>query len=118
MPTDWYVVSLQATITARASDGLQMEFVLQNAGEEPVDVTFPTGECVRITVSDSDSGNQCWDSSEGRAFTQALVERTLEPGELITHEATWHDPPAGTYDIEATLQADQSVVAETTVSVP
>jgi hypothetical protein len=50
--------------------------------------------------------------------TQALGSETLAPGEAVSYEGTWRDPPAGTYRIvgEATA-TDRDVRAEAVFTV-
>lgn len=110
-------MNLQATVSTDHTDGIAVEFVLENTGDEPVAMTFPTGEWVRIAIYDADSGEKRWESNKGRAFTQAIVERNLEAGETISHNETWPDPDPGTYEIKATLLSDRSIVATTSISV-
>jgi len=46
-------------------------------------------------------------------FTQVLGSETLEAGRSVTYEATWPDPPAGSYRVVGKVTAEESDVEAT-----
>ena len=116
-----------ALATAATDDGIALSLRIENAGPEPVTLDFRTGQRAEFTAypaegegtdSDGDGANPVWRYGAGRMFTQALGSETLAPGEAVSYEGTWRDPPAGTYRIvgEATAN-DRDVRAEAVVTV-
>jgi hypothetical protein len=116
-----------ALATAATDDGIALSLRIENAGPEPVTLDFRTGQRAEFTAypaegegtdSDGDGANHVWRYSAGRMFTQALGSETVPPGEAVSYEGTWRDPPAGTYRIvgEATA-TDRDVRAEAVVTV-
>lgn len=95
---------------AAESNAVTFTFRVSNEGEEPVDLTFPSGKIADVVVRQGDE--DVWRWSDGRMFTQTLKHRTLAAGESLTREFTWEDPIPGAYRAEATLDAmDTSVGA-------
>lgn len=106
--------SLDATATA---DEVTFALTVHNAGTTPVRVTYRSGRSVEVVVRDA-AGDETWRWSEGRMFTQALREETIEPGERLTHRVSWDAPEPGEYRARASLAGEPSVEAEAAFSVP
>ncbi len=97
-------MELRGTLTVTpASDQVQFSYVVRNQAEEPVDLTFTSGQTADVVVQADDE--EVWRWSEGQMFTQTIETRTLDPGASITTELTWEDPVPGSYTAEATLAA-------------
>lgn len=77
---------------------------VRNDGDDPIDLEFRNGQTFDFAVFDDD-GTERWRWSDGRMFTQALRSVTLAPGESESFEAVWEQPPTGSYEVEATLEA-------------
>jgi flagellar hook assembly protein FlgD len=95
------------------------EMRLRNRGDRPVTLTFPTGQDFDIVVRNA-AGMTVWRWSEGRAFTQALRDVTLAPGEERRFSATWDQQTSdgrqvdpGTYQATATLTVSEPVQSNT-----
>lgn len=119
---------LDAALAAVETDGgVALSLRIENAGSEPVTLDFRTGQRAEFTAYPTDGeetgfeGEQTdpvWRYGADRMFTQALGSETFAPGETVAYEATWRDPPAGTYRIVGTATStDRSVRAETVVAV-
>lgn len=119
---------LDAVLAAAETDGgLALSLRIENAGSEPVTLDFRTGQRAEFTAHPTDEeatgfeGAQTdpvWRYGADRMFAQALGSETIEPGEAVGYEATWRDPPSGTYRIVGkTASTDRSVRAETVVAV-
>jgi len=69
-------------------------FVLQvtNAGTEPVDLHFRSGQSYDFVVMDGE--RTVWRWSDDQMFTQALRREVLAPGATLRFEESWR-PPAG-----------------------
>ena len=116
-----------ALATATTDDGIALSLRIENAGPEPVTLDFRTGQRAEFTAypaegdasgSDKEQTDLVWRYGASRMFTQALGSETLAPGEAVSYEGTWRDPPAGTYRIvgEATA-TDRDVRAEAVFTV-
>jgi hypothetical protein len=92
------VSSLQ--VEAEAS---QVRMVLQvtNTAEEPVTLTFPSGQSYDFAVHAD--GEWIWRWSADMGFTQAVREVTLAAGETLTFSETW--TPSGTLPPRLTATA-------------
>lgn len=98
-------MTLDCTIAASQTDGeLSITLTATNSGEEPVDLTFPSGQTIEAVVEHG--GQEIWRYSDGQMFTQALRTETLAPGEQLAESITWSQPPAGGYDVRAWLCAN------------
>lgn len=115
--------SLSATVS---DDEIRLELTVTNLGGDPVSLTFPTGQRAEFTAfdvatdvnSDVHGDAVAWRYGEDRLFTQAFGTETLEPAASATYEATWSNPPSGTYRIVGEVVADTvSETDETTVVV-
>lgn len=110
-------MGLTASLTAEHEDGaVALRFTVANEGDRSVELTFGSAQTAEFVAADADG--PVWRWSDGRMFAQRIREETLAAGESVVAEATWPDPPAGTYTVEATLAAtDHRPTAETTVTV-
>ncbi|WP_049908865.1 MULTISPECIES: BsuPI-related putative proteinase inhibitor [Halorubrum] len=118
---------LDAALAATETDGgVALALRIENDGSEPVTLDFRTGQRAEFTAypaaeeaddetgdadgpddggppdgdaADGDVTDSVWRYGASRMFTQALGSETLAPGESVTYEGTWRDPPAGTYRI-------------------
>ncbi|MEF8853513.1 MAG: BsuPI-related putative proteinase inhibitor [Haloarculaceae archaeon] len=98
-------------------DAVDFAFAAENAGDEPVDLTFRNGMTADVVVYDGDT--EVWRWSDGRMFTQAVRTETLAPGGSTTANLTWGEPSPGTYTAEASLAATEvDAVARTGFDVP
>ncbi|MFB6302999.1 MAG: BsuPI-related putative proteinase inhibitor [Haloferacaceae archaeon] len=91
---------LDVTVTETA---VEFAFSVTNAGTEPVDIEFRSGQVADVVVGGD--GDEVWRWSDDEMFTQAIRTETLAPGESLRHEARWEGPPAGEYVAEASLEA-------------
>lgn len=110
-------MSLDATLDAGVDGEATFTFEVENSGSETVELTFRSGKRVDVAVSDADTGEEVWRWSAGRMFTQAITSVELAPGETFDETVSWRDPPEGSYEATATLEASQSVSATTSLSV-
>jgi hypothetical protein len=116
-------VSLDAHLAvAVGADAVEFALTVENAGDDPVELTFRNGMTADVAVFADTAGGDpdatlgddapVWRWSDGRMFTQAIRTETLTPGESLTEELAWSDPPAGTYTAEATLEASEAEIGE------
>ncbi len=107
---------LEATLTADAStDAVEFVFTVTNGGTEPAALSFRSGKTADIVVSKGEE--TVWRWGEGRAFTMAIREFSLEPGEQISESFTWNDPPSGSYTATGMLEIEGGPTAETAFNV-
>jgi hypothetical protein len=100
----------------RTDDGVQFSLAVENAGDDPVTLSFRSGMRADFAVRDGDE--ELWRWSEGRMFTQALGSETIEPGGRRSFGATWAEPEPGGYTAVGELAADDhDATAETEFSV-
>ena len=107
---------LEATLTADTGGGaVEFTFTVTNGGTEPAELYFRTGKTADVVVSQNDE--TVWRWGENRAFTQAIRELFLNPGEEISESFTWHNPPAGKYAATGILEIEGGPTAKTTFTV-
>lgn len=88
-----------------AGEGVSWSFAITNTSEDPLTLTFPSGQ--RADVVLTDDGGEVYRWSEGRAFSQALEELTIDVDETVTFELDGTiDVGPGTYELVAALTAD------------
>jgi hypothetical protein len=110
-------MSLQGTLDATVDGDVIFRFTVRNNGTSPVALSFRTGQRADVVVTDAETGDEVWQWSRGRMFTQALATEELAPGETLERTLTWSDPPAGRYEAEGSLAAQQDVSATTSLDV-
>jgi hypothetical protein len=108
-------MGLDATLETAVDGTVEFQFRVRNAGNAPVELTFPSGKVADVVVFEDD--REGWRWSDGRMFTQALSSRTLAPEETLTEQFTWSDPSPGEYTARATLSAERDVTATTVFAV-
>lgn len=55
---------------------------------KPIELTFSSGQQFELTITDK-SGNEVFRYSDDKFFTLALVNKTLNPGELLSWKDEW-----------------------------
>lgn len=88
-------------------DAVSFSYAVTNAGDEAVDLQFPTAQTHDVVVV-SDGDTELWRFSEGRMFAQMLQSSTLDPGETVTYDCSWDDPEPGSYTATAFLAANDA----------
>ena len=86
------------------TDRVSFTFTVENAGDDPVILSFRDACTADFAVLDGETERWRW--SRGRMFTQALQSESLDPGESVTYEGEWQNPEAGTHTAVATLEAE------------
>lgn len=90
-----------------------------NRSDEPVVLTFPTGQQGEVVLRDG-SGEEVLRWSEGMMFTQAVSEIPLAPESSVTFDLPGDlDVEPGTYELEASVPSDPApapVTREVTVT--
>lgn len=77
---------------------------MTNLTDEPLDLTFPSGQKAEVVLHREGSEQYRW--SKGKVFTQAVTIETLQPG--ATMPVVLNDTPAltpGEYEVTATVKA-------------
>jgi len=65
------------------------DFELVNLHKEPQTLTFSSGQQFEVTVTD-EAGNEVYRFSDGKFFTMALVNRTIDAGESLKWRDEWN----------------------------
>lgn len=73
--------------------GAELLFQVTNASQQPVEVTFNSGQSYDFVVRQG--GRELWRWSADMGFTMAIREVTVAPGETLEFAERW-TPPAGT----------------------
>jgi hypothetical protein len=105
-------MSLNGTLDATVDGDVTFTFVVENTGG-PVELTFRSGQRADVAVTDTESGEEVWRWSAGRMFTQVISTVELASGETLDRTVTWDDPPAGSYEAEATLEDNNGSASAT-----
>lgn len=96
---------------------VEWQVVVTNNTDEPITVTCPSGKTADVVLRRDGVERYRW--SEGRVFTQALVEVEIPPdGKTLTLSEQSLDVEAGAYEAVATSTCEGAPPpAETTVRV-
>lgn len=115
-PSAEQVNVLDASLTAESTtEGVELQLTAGNEGDDAVTLSFRDAQRAEFVATDD---QEVWRWSDGRMFTMATGSETLEPGEDVSIDATWPDPPSGEYEVRAWLTAeDADAAAEASVAV-
>jgi hypothetical protein len=104
-----YVADLTPPVDPdRAVLVLQARFSIENTGEQPLNIIVPTSQEFDLVIR-SESGQEVFRWSDGKAFTQSLVTLPFNPGEKVyvvdapLSSGGGQPLPAGRYTVEAWL---------------
>lgn len=93
-------MALDCTLEIEREEGaVRFAVTVENAGSEPVELTFSDGQTVEVVVGEE--SEPVWQYSAGRMFTQALRTEPLSPGEQLVESVTWSDSEPGEYTVRA-----------------
>lgn len=96
-------MTLEGTLEATVSDHVSLEFTVENVGDDPVDLWFPSALQADFAVLEG--GTERWRWSDRRLFAQVVTEVHLEVGETVSYEGEWTEPRPGEYTAVASLCA-------------
>jgi hypothetical protein len=101
-------LTLTHTEPLRAKAPVTWTLALRNAGPEPVTLTFGSGQRGDVVLLQSGAERYRW--SMGKAFTQALAEMPLAPGQGESFELKDDtlDVEPGQYEMVASLKSQPS----------
>jgi hypothetical protein len=92
------------SLNVRVNSEVTFAFHITNNAAKRLELTFPSGQTHDIAVLDS-AGREVWRWSEGRMFTQALMNRVLDVDETVTYQASWKPDKKGRYTAVAALKS-------------
>lgn len=101
-------LTLTNTEPLRARAPVTWTLGVRNAGQEPVTLTFSSGQRGEVVLSQGAAVRYRW--SKGKAFTQAFGEMSIEPGqaEFFELKDDTLDVQPGQYDLVATSRSQPS----------
>ncbi|MBI2843753.1 MAG: hypothetical protein HYX78_10170 [Armatimonadetes bacterium] len=89
-------------------ESVKLTFTIENRTGQKMTLRFPSGQLYDIWIKKN--GAEIWRWSYGKAFTQAITSRALDPGEKMTFTEAWRQVtntgdqvPPGAYTIFAQL---------------
>jgi hypothetical protein len=87
---------------SKQNDAIVFHLRVENHHNERVKLVFSSGKTYEMIVK-NEQGTTVYDSSQGKMYTQAFQEKTIEAGEEISWEDTWRKPKLspGTYEVQA-----------------
>lgn len=95
-----------AQTTFAVGQPVTLVLFVENRGREPARVTYTSGQRYDFVVSRDGQEVWRWSAAAGMAFTQAVVEVEVAPGERLVHREVWRGMDAtgrpvapGTYDV-------------------
>ena len=107
---------LETALEVTVGDEVGFSFLVVNAGDRPVELTFR--DTCRADFAVYADGREVWRYSDGQSFAATASTADFQPGETAAFDAVWSDPGAGEYTAEATLRvSERSVAARTPFSV-
>lgn len=109
-------ISVEANV---GSDSVRLLMHLTNTGDDAMEFRFRSSQRYDFVVDDS-AGERVWRWSDGMAFTQALAEAELAPGETWDFEAAWSPGGReGVHRVTGLITArDRDVRQSTTFEIP
>jgi hypothetical protein len=105
-----------STTEARFDPAAEVPLKLEitNRSDRPAELSFSSSKTHDFTVK-TEGGRVVWRWSDDRFFAQAMITKSLAPGESWILSASWdqtttggEDAPPGRYTIEAALEAIDS----------
>jgi hypothetical protein len=97
-------MTLQSSVAASVeSDRVEFEYIVENVGDDPEEVTFRSALMADFAVLEGD--DEVWRASDGQMFAQMLSTETIDAGDGETFTGEWDDPSPGDYTVVATLNA-------------
>lgn len=100
---------LEMTADVQAdADKVDFNIQMKNTGEEAVELTFPSGQQYDVVVKSAE-GEEIYRYSKGKAFTEALVNKEIKPGETASWKTAWNYQvdeervESGLYDVDIML---------------
>lgn len=98
-------MTLTGSLDTRVEDDrVAFAFTVTNDGEDDTHLSFRDACTADFAVIDGD--DERWRWSKERMFAQMLQSEELAPGESVTYEGEWTNPPSGSYTAVATLEAE------------
>lgn len=98
-------MSLSGTLDATVeADRVSFSFSVENAGDEPVTLSFRTSQTAEFVVLDGE--DERWRWSDDKMFAQMLGSEDLGSGESVVYDGEWPKPESGTYTAIASLEAE------------
>lgn len=108
---DWEISLTTDKKKYRVGEGVPLALTLTNLADTSLELTFPSAQTHDFLIS-NDRGQTVWQWSAGRAFAQALTERTLVAGGSLKRDASWDGrdnqgklATAGQYEVEGWFTA-------------
>ena len=104
---------IAAALDVKVRDGIEFAFKVTNNAAGKLELLFPTGQTHDIVVIDS-LGRQVWRWSEGRMFTQAVLNKILASNASLAWSARMRSASMapGTYTVVASLLSDNKPLEE------
>lgn len=95
---------LTPSLDVAVEDGVRFDFQIVNEGKKKLELNFADGRTHDVVVLDT-LGREVWRWSEGRLFTQAMVNKVLRTSDSLRYEESWKDATPGSYVAVATLSS-------------
>ena len=113
--------TVAAQLYVRANESsIRLALHVTNTSKKRVELVFPSGQTYDFVILDT-LGREMWRWANGRMFTQALRNKSLEGGEALDLEETWKESPLppGRYTARAVLTSENyPIVQQTDFTVP
>lgn len=88
----------------RENNTYYFEYIVENKSEHSVHLTFNSGQKFDYILR-NEAGEILKRGSDGKFFTQAIIEQDLEAGGQLTYDIVLKDLSPGNYTLEAWLTA-------------
>ena len=104
--------SLDAVLEVKVQNGVQFALRVTNNTPSRLELLFPSGQTHDFVVVDS-AGREVWRWSEGRMFTQVLLNRIVDSYGTLAIDASWQSSlPPGRYVAVASLLSENRPLEE------
>ena len=94
-----------------AGDTIKLHIEIKNNDQNPVALTFPSGQSFDFEAYGDDADKPVWQWSRGRMFTMMVRHVSLGAGESLAFNAVWKGAPEGKFRIVSRITANGGLPA-------
>ena len=97
--------------TYGAGDPIKLRIEIKNNDQNPVALTFPSGQSFDFEAFGDDPDKPVWQWSQGRMFTMMVRHVSLGAGESLVFNAVWKGAPEGKFRVVSRITANGGLPA-------
>jgi len=94
-----------------AGDPIKLSIEIKNNDQNPVALTFPSGQSFEFEAFGDDQDKPVWQWSRGRMFNMMVRHVSLGAGESMEFHAVWSGAPEGKFRMVSRITANGGLPA-------